>query len=275
MSGALAGKVVVVTGATRGIGLAIARACADAGASVAICSRHAEAVAAAVADLAGSGTHVTGIACDVRDAADLEALLAHAVEAHGHVDVWFNNAGLSSGYRPTDELSPDEIREIVDTNVVGVMLACRMLVPYFAQRGGVIVNTSGRGGRGDPTPYTATYGATKAAVLSLTRSLAAENRRHRNLSIHALLPGMVATDFYGLDMKVSPLLEESAVNVPLVVEAIGVPAAEVGRLAAEIAAQTPGRETGHLYRAAGGGRMMAGGMKLAWWRMTGRMKAEP
>jgi meso-butanediol dehydrogenase/(S,S)-butanediol dehydrogenase/diacetyl reductase len=274
VSGTLAGKVVVVTGATRGIGLAIARASAEAGASVAICSRHADAVEATVTALSANGARVTGIRCDVSRESDLEALLAHAVDAHGRVDVWFNNAGLSSGYRPLDELPPDEIREIVAVNLIGTALACRMLIPHFAT-GGVIVNLSGRGGRGDPTPHTAIYGATKAGVLSLTRSLAAENRRNSRLSIHALLPGMVMTDFYGPDMKVSPRLAESAVNIPLIIGAIGVPAADVGALAVRIAAQEPGHETGRVYRAADGPRMMVGGMKLAWWRLSGRMRAEP
>lgn len=271
----LTGKVVVVTGSTRGIGRAVAEECARQGATVVISSRTASAVDEALEDLRAAGHTASGIPCDVRHPNDLELLLAHATDTHGGVDVWFSNAGISLGYGPLDEFSVEEIHDIVDTNLLGVMNASRILIPYFAEHSGILVNTSGRGGRGDATPYTAAYGATKAAVLQFTKSLAAENRRHGNISIHALLPGMVATDFYGPDMRVSPVVEASSRNIPLVLEAIGVPKDAVGRTAAAIAAQAPGALTGRVYSAAGGMRMMTGGAKLAWWGMTGRMVREP
>jgi NAD(P)-dependent dehydrogenase (short-subunit alcohol dehydrogenase family) len=271
----LADKVVVVTGSTRGIGRGIARACAVAGATVVLSSRKTVDVQAAVTELESAGLRASGVECDVRRGEDIARLLDHAIETHGRVDVWFNNAGVSSGYRPLDEIPASDLSCVVDTNLLGTMLACRLLVPYFAENGGILVNLSGRGARGDATPYTAAYAATKAAVLSLTRSLAAENRRHRRVSIHALLPGMVDTDFYGPDMKVSPLLEESAPNIRLVLDAIGVPVEDVGRLAAEVAAQEPGRITGRVYSAAGGPRMIRGIAKMTWWQTTGKMTSEP
>jgi NAD(P)-dependent dehydrogenase (short-subunit alcohol dehydrogenase family) len=271
----LAGKVVVVTGSTRGIGRAIAEECARQGASVVVSSRTQHAVSAAVEDFTSAGWKAAGIPCDVSRIADLELLLAFANDTFGHVDVWFNNAGISPGYVPLDELSAEELHHVVDVNLLGTLDACRMLIPYFTRRAGVLVNVSGRGGRGDATPYTAVYGATKAAVLQLTKSLARENRRHPNLSIHALLPGMVDTDFYGPEMRVSPHLTESARNIPLVLKAIGVPKADVGLVAASIAAQKPGAETGKVYSAAKGSRMMLGGFKLMGWRMSGRMTKEP
>lgn len=272
----LSGKVVVVTGSTRGIGRAIAEECAGRGAAVVVSSRTASAVDAAVEDLRAAGLTASGIPCDVRRPVDLELLLAHATDTHGRVDVWFNNAGISLGYVPLDEFTPEELHDIVDTNLLGVMNASRLLVRYFTERGGgILVNVSGRGGRGDATPYTAAYGATKAAVMQLTKSLSAENVRHGTLSIHVLLPGMVATDFYGPDMRVSPFLETSSRNIPLVLEAIGVPKSEVGRTAAEIAAQTPGEVTGRVYSAAKGGRMTVGGFKMLGWRLAGRMTKEP
>jgi NAD(P)-dependent dehydrogenase (short-subunit alcohol dehydrogenase family) len=272
---ALSGKVIVVTGSTRGIGRAIADECAARGATVVFSSRTTDAVEGAVAGLAARGLRASGIPCDVRRQTDVERLFRHTLETHEHIDVWFNNAGISSGYRPLDEVPAADLSEIVGTNLLGTMLACRLLIPYFAEHGGVVVNLSGRGARGDATPYTAAYAATKAGVLSLTRSLAAENRRHSNVSIHALLPGMVDTDFYGPDMQVSPLLEQSAKNIPMVLQAIGVPVEEVGRLAASIAEQEPGRVTGKVYSAARGARMMRGIAQMTWWRMRGRMSSEP
>jgi NAD(P)-dependent dehydrogenase (short-subunit alcohol dehydrogenase family) len=271
----LTGKVVVVTGSTRGIGRAIAEACAAEGATVVVASRKPEAVEATVADLKAAGRSASGIACDVSDPASVEALLAHAIERHGHVDVWFSNAGISPGYRPLDDLTPDELRHVVAVNLLGVEFAARIVLPYFARREGILVNVSGRGGRGDATPYTAAYGATKAAVLQLTRSLAAENKRHPNISVHALLPGMVDTDFYGPDMRVAPGLEIAARNIPLVLRAIGVPKDDVGRLATRIAGQRAGNVSGQVYRGMRGLSAVRGMARLIGYRMSGRMTPEP
>jgi NAD(P)-dependent dehydrogenase (short-subunit alcohol dehydrogenase family) len=124
-------------------------------------------------------------------------------------------------------------------------------------------------------PLLPVYGATKAAVLQLTKSLAAENKRYVNVSVHALLPGMVETDFYGPRMRVSPELEASARNIPWVLRAIGVPKREVGELAATIAAQTPGRETGRIHRTVRGLKTMRGVARLIGYRMSGRITDEP
>jgi glucose 1-dehydrogenase len=272
---ALQGKVVVVTGSTRGIGRAIAEACAAHGATVVVSSRIESAVVDTVADIAAAGRTASGVVCDVSDPDAVAGLFAHACETHGRVDVWFNNAGISPGYRPLPDLTTDELARTTAVNLLGVEYAARLLLPYLAEHGGILVNISGRGGRGDPTAYTAAYGATKAAVLQLTRSLAAENRRHGNISVHALLPGMVETDFYGPHMLVSPDLEASARNIPWVLRAIGVPKREVGELAAQIASQRPGAATGRVYRTVGGFRAMRGISRLIGYRLSGRIIREP
>ena len=154
-------KVVVVTGSTRGIGRAIAEACAREGASVVVCSRKAEAVDAAVNEMQKAGHRVSGIFCDVSSQADLERLLAHATTTWGRVHVWINNAGLSGGLRFLEEMGPEEIAEIVRVNVTGTMLACRLAIPYLlGQGGGVLINMSGKGWRGEASPHTAVYAAT-------------------------------------------------------------------------------------------------------------------
>jgi NAD(P)-dependent dehydrogenase (short-subunit alcohol dehydrogenase family) len=266
----LGGRVVVVTGSTRGIGRSIVEECGRAGARVVVSSRKADAVRETVAALEAEGVEATGIAADVSSEADLAALMTHALDTYGSIHAWVNNAGLSGGYRPLDELSADEIRAIVDVNVTGTLLACRMLVPHMIEHGGVIVNLTGRGGGGEAAPFGTVYAATKAAVTSLTKSLAQENAG-LPISIHEVLPGMVDTDFFA-DMDVSPELESSVENIGLALDCFGCDVEDVGRLVAEIVAQEPGAETGKSYGALSGSARMRGVAKMIRHRASGRMK---
>ena len=267
----LKGKVVVVTGSTRGIGRAIAEACAREGGRVVICSRDAEAVETATEEMTRQGFEVSGLKCDVSLPGDVEKLLQHATETWARVDVWVNNAGLSGGYRPLDEMDPEEIARIVDVNLTATLRACRIVIPHFIQEGGgVLLNISGKGGRGDASPFTTVYAATKAAVSSLTKSLALENKDHP-ISIHSVLPSMVETDLLR-DVKTSPKLADSSETLPYVLKAIGVKVDEVGRFVAGIAAQEPGKVTGKSYSVLKGPRLMRGIALLTWYRLTGKIK---
>ncbi|MGI5837610.1 MAG: SDR family NAD(P)-dependent oxidoreductase [Chloroflexota bacterium] len=263
-------KVVVVTGSTRGIGRAVAEACAQEGAQVVLCSRSQNSVQKAVEQLTAKGLRVSGIPVDVTVQADLEKLLQHTLDRWGKVDVWINNAGLSGSYLPLEEVSPEEIRALVDTNLTATIQACRLLIPYFAQHGGVLINMSGRGGRGEAVPFLPVYSATKIAIISLTKSLAKENSG-RPISIHAVLPGMVATDFY-VNVKSNPRTEPIVEGIPYVLKAIGIPIEDVARLFVEIAAQQPGRETGKVYSLFKGWRMIRGIALLTWYRATGKLR---
>lgn len=272
MAGSLAGKIVVITGSTRGIGRAMAEACAAAGATVVVSSRTAEVVESTVAALTAAGGSASGIACDVTRPADLEALLAHAIDAHGRVDVWVNNAGMSLGMRRHLDTSPADDELIVRTNLLSVMTASRLAVRYFLESGGgVLVNVSGRGGRGDASAYTAAYAATKAGVMVFTKSLAAEHTADP-VTIVAFMPGMVETDFYGESMEVGPGLEPMVATLRTVLDAIGTPIGMVGPKLVEVACTTPGEGSGKVCDVNSPTRMMRGGMKLAWARMTGRLK---
>lgn len=267
----LAGRVVVVTGSTRGIGRAIAEACAQKGGRLVICSRDGGAVQKAVRELAQQGFEVSGAICDVSVAGDVEKLLQQAIESWGRVDVWVNNAGASGGYRPLDEMSPEEIAHIVDVNLTGTVRACRAVIPHFIQQGGgVLINISGKGGRGDVSPFMAVYAATKAAVTSLTKSLAQEYKEYP-ISIHAVVPGMVATDFF-TDVKTGPKVADTVESLPYVLKAIGVPVDDVGHFVAKVAAQEPGKVTGKEYSVIKGARLMRGIALLAWFRLTGKIK---
>jgi len=272
VSASLQGRVVVITGSTRGIGRAMAEACAATGATVVVSSRSASAVEATVAALKHMGAVVSGVTCDVSQPDDIEALLEHARDRHGGVDVWVNNAGISLGLRKHVDCSPEEIARIVDVNLVGTMVASRLVVPHFIERGGgVLLNVSGRGGRGDAAAYTAAYASTKAGVTVFTKSLAAEHRQDP-VSILIFMPGMVDTDFYGDEMVVTPGLEPLVENVRVVLDAIGTPIEKVGPALVEAACTEPGTGSGTVRSVRNGLTSALGGFRLLWARLSGRMR---
>ncbi len=265
-------KVVVVTGSTRGIGRAIAEECAREGAKVVICSRKEASVEETYLSLKNQGFDVSSIAADISVGGDLERLLAHAVETWGKVDVWINNAGLSGGMRPLDEWSENEITQIINVNFTGTLKACRLIIPYFVkQGGGILINMNGKGGRCEASPFLTAYASTKAAVSSLTKSLAREYKKYP-ISIHSVTPGMVATDFYK-DMKTSPKLVDNVQSIPYVLKAFGVPVSNVARFCVKIAAQEPGKSTGENYSLLSRWQLMRGIWLMMYYRVTGKLKA--
>jgi NAD(P)-dependent dehydrogenase (short-subunit alcohol dehydrogenase family) len=268
---ALDGKIIVVTGSTRGIGRSIAEACAASGATLVLSARSADAVVEEVSAFQERGWNCSGIAADVANPDDVEALFKHALEVHGHIDAWVNNAGISEGYRPLDELSVAELNDIVRINLLGHLYALRLTVPYFREHGGHILNMTGRGYKGEATPYTAAYASTKTAIASITQSVAEENRDCPKMSVNALVPGMVATDFY-VDIKSSPRLEATKDNWRYALDAFGVPLDVVGREAAAILGKEPGRETGRIYNLLRGARLARGIALISWYGMTGKLK---
>jgi len=263
-------RVMVVTGGTRGIGWAIAQAAASEGATVVICSRDETAVREKVSTLKETGGQASGIAADISRENDLEKLIEHTISAWGRLDIWVNNAGVSAGRKPFRALSMAEIDRLVGVNLAGTLKAARLVLPYFVkQGGGILLNMSGKGGDGHPAPFNATYAATKAAVVSLTRSLAQEYRRHP-VSIHSISPGMVATDFYK-DVLTRPEMAVQANKLASVMRVAGVPPEAVGRLVVEVASQRPGQVTGKNYSVIRGRRKWLGVIRLAWYRLNGKI----
>jgi len=265
-------KVVVVTGSTRGIGRTVAKECAKEGARVVICSRNESSVRETCEAFQNRGLNSSGIKVDISIQGDLEKLLEHTLETWGRLDVWINNAGLSGGMRVITDVSEEEIEDIINVNFTGTLKACRIIIPYFIRQGsGILINVSGRGGhRGEAAPFLTTYAATNAAITSLTRSLARENKDHP-ISIHSVIPGMVVTGFYR-DIKTSPNLADSAKSLPYVLKAFGIPIDVVGQYFVRIAAQEPGKVTGKHYSMLGRTRLIRGIMLMIWYRITGKIK---
>ena len=191
--GTLDGKIAVITGSTRGIGLAIAEAYAREGAAVVISSRTQAAVDATVQRLQEAGYRAAGLACDVSQPEQVSALAALAVQTFGKVDIWFNNAGLETAYGPTMRYSAVDFTKVVQTNTLGVYHGSRTALQLFLpQRSGKLINMVGKGYKG-PAPYQNAYGASKAWVLSFTKALAQEYA-DSGVDILNFSPGMVITD---------------------------------------------------------------------------------
>lgn len=192
MSGRLAGKVAFVTGAGTGIGRAVAVRFAEEGATVVITSRtleHATETAALVTK--ASGPEPLTLALDQTDLAAVQDGLSTAVGAFGEIDVLSNNAGVDEPTEPPVAETPDEVwNDTFGVNVTGVFWLCRAAIPHMRD-GGSIVNM-GSGNGIVPRLNAAAYSASKAALLSLTRSLAVE-LAPRQIRVNCVCPGVVDT----------------------------------------------------------------------------------
>ncbi len=189
----LDGKVAVITGGTRGLGLAIARAYAAEGARVVVASRSVEAVDSAVNGLRADGAQAAGQVCDVADLAHVEALADFALKAYGRIDVWVNNAGVSAPYGPTIHVPPDDFVRTVQTDVFGTYYGSLIALRYFLpRRAGKLINVLGRGDR-EPVPFQNAYAASKAWIRNFTLALAKEYKKS-GVGIFAFNPGMMRTD---------------------------------------------------------------------------------
>ena len=202
MSGAdnPAGKACVITGSTRGIGLEIARALASSGADVAVSARSVDDVRRVADEVAGLGDgRALGIACDVRDPEACRRLIDTAAERLGRLDVLVNNAGWGH-FAPIDELSIDEWRLQIDTNLGGVFYCSRAAVPHLAATGdGWIINIGSLAGRHAFAGGTG-YNASKFGLLGMTEAMMLD-LRHRNIRVSLIMPGSVNTGFRGQDAR--------------------------------------------------------------------------
>jgi 3-oxoacyl-[acyl-carrier protein] reductase len=189
--GRLEGLVSVITGAGSGIGRASALAFAAAGASVVVADLNVGSAQATCRAIAEQGFAASAFEVDVTDARQVDGMLQHAIDAFGRLDVLFNNAGLPQSFTPLEE-SPDALFErIMAVNVRGVFNGCRAAIPRMkAQGSGVILNTASTAGI-RPRPGLAIYNASKAAVISLTKTLALELAAH-HIRVVSICP--VATD---------------------------------------------------------------------------------
>src|SRR5438552_186716 len=169
----LTGKVAIVTGASKGIGAAIAKGLGAAGAAVVVnYASSKEGADRVVAEITGQGGKAIAVRADVAKQADVQRLFAETKKAFGRLDVLVNNAGIYE-FAPLENVTAEHFHKLFDLNVLGLILASQEAVKHFGPAGGSIVNISSVVSTAAP-PNASVYSATKAAVDAVTRSLAQE-----------------------------------------------------------------------------------------------------
>jgi 3-oxoacyl-[acyl-carrier protein] reductase len=188
----LAGKVAVVTGASKGIGADIAKHFAAEGAAVVVNYASSKEGADQVVDeITKRGGNAIAVQANVAKKAEIISLFAAARKAFGKIDILVNNAGIYE-FSPLEEITEESFHKHFDVNVLGLLLATQVAVKQFGSDGGVIINISSGATRVTP-PNTSVYTATKGAVDAITRTLAKE-LGPRNIRVNAINPGMVETE---------------------------------------------------------------------------------
>ncbi len=188
----LDGKVALVTGGSRGIGLAIATALAEAGATVALNARHAEACDSAAAAIAAAGGRAIAVPGHVGNASGCEAIVAEVMRQAGRLDVLVNNAATNPQFGPILDADEGAISKIWDVNVMGPIRLTRHAVgAWMRDHGGSVINMASVAGI-RPEPLTGAYNASKAALITLTRTMARE-LGPAGIRVNAIAPGLVET----------------------------------------------------------------------------------
>ena len=248
----LAGRVALVTGASRGIGRAVALALGAAGAAVACCARSAEQVEATAAEVSGHGGRARGFRLDVTRRNEIDAVVADIGAALGPIDILVNNAGITLDKRSV-EVTDEEWDDVLATNLTSTFTLARAVAPgMMEQHRGKIINIGSMYGK-IGVPRYAAYCASKAAVEALTRSLAVEWARH-GIQVNCLAPGYVNTDIPREAMADEKLRTLFLSRVPA--RRIGEPE-EVATLAVYLASAASDFMTGQTV-------YLDGGQTIAW-----------
>jgi 3-oxoacyl-[acyl-carrier protein] reductase len=247
--GDLNGKVAVVTGASKGIGAAIARAMSAAGAAVVVnYSSSREGAERVVAAIKAKGGKATAIKGDVAKAADVRRLFEDTEQAFGKLDILVNNAGVYR-FMPLSEITEEEFHREFNINVLGTILATQEAIKHFGPDGGSVINMSSVASAG--TAEAAIYSGTKSAVDAITRALAAE-LGPRKIRVNAIAPGMVETEgTHSLGISGSDFEKAAVAETPL--GRVGQPD-DIARIAVFLASDASAWLTGERLQASGGWR---------------------
>ena len=186
-------KTAVITGSSRGIGLGLARELLARGTNVVVTGRGQDAVDQAVAELGEPG-RVLGVALDVTDPASVQRLWDAAAAQFGRVDIWINNAGTTTNPLPLWEVTSDEVRQTVETNLLGTVYGMQVAIRgMLAQGGGQVFNVEGMGSKGEVQAGLLPYACTKAAVGYLDKAVLKE-LKGKSVQVCSIRPGINVTE---------------------------------------------------------------------------------
>lgn len=210
----LDGKVAILTGASKGIGEAMARGLAEFGARVVISSRKQEAVDTVAAAFRADGLEATGIACHVADTEQCRQLVAGTLDTYGRIDILINNAGTNPYYGPIEEMSKEVYQKTLDINLNAAMELSNMVLPYLKEQGGgSIIHISSIEGLHASANFAA-YNISKSALIMLARNQAVEWGRY-NIRVNAICPGFVKTRLSSMIWQNETLYKQLVSRTPL------------------------------------------------------------
>ena len=189
----LSGKTVIVTGASKGIGLAMAQACGEAGANVVISSRKQEACDQEADRLKQSGINATGVACHMGDESQIQNLIEETVKAFGSIDVLINNAATNPIFGSIEDAESGAFDQIMNVNVKGPWTLCKLAYPHLKEVNGSVINISSIEGL-SPGLGLGLYSVSKSALITLTKVLAKEWGKE-GVRANVICPGLVETKF--------------------------------------------------------------------------------
>jgi NAD(P)-dependent dehydrogenase (short-subunit alcohol dehydrogenase family) len=244
----LVGKVALITGASRGIGRAIALRFAEAGARVVVSSRKLEAVQVVADEIQAAGGKALAVQAHVGRPEEVGALVSRAIETYGRLDVAVNNAATNPHFGPLLTADEGQWDKILDTNAKGVFRVCQAVVPHMeAQGGGKIINMASVAGL-RPSLGMGVYGISKAAIIMLTQVLAMELGQ-ANIQVNAIAPGIIKTRFSQVLWQTPSIADPVLARLPL--SRFGEPE-DVAGLALYLASPASDYVTGGVFLVDGG-----------------------
>lgn len=244
----LENKVALITGASKGIGFAIAEVFAAAGAKVVISSRKQESLDEMASTLRQKGYDITGIACHVGQMDALENLVKATVNRYNQIDILVNNAATNPVYGPVHDTSLEAFDKIIDVNLKAPFHLMNLCFPYLrASSGASVINISSIGGI-SPEPGLGIYSVSKAALISMTKVYAKEWGDHK-IRVNAICPGLIQTKFAEALWSNEKLMQH--MMRMMAIKRIGAPE-EIGAAALFLASSASSYTTGSIVTADGG-----------------------
>jgi len=241
------GKVAIVTGASKGIGHAIAHTLCQAGAKVVVSSRKQKAIDNVAEKLTSEGFEATAIACNMGSIYEIQLLVEKTIKQYGRIDIIVNNAAANPVYGPVEDTEEWAFDKIMNVNVKGPFELCKRALPHLQKDGGSIINISSIGGV-TPEPAIGIYSVSKAALISLTKVMAKE-WAHKNVRANVICPGLIKTKFSEALWSNEKVVKKMLSSLPIA--RIG-QTEDIAGLALFLASNASAYTTGSVHMADGG-----------------------